>query len=405
MLTRLHVRNFAIIDEVELELGPGMTVLTGETGAGKSILVDALALLRGERGGAGLARDPGRRVELAAEFDLAAAPAARAWLEAQSLDAPDGECLLRRVIGEDGRSRAFVNDNAVPLTSLGELGEHLVDIHGQHFHQSLVRRHVQRDLLDHFGGLAAEREAVASAWTAWQALDARLRELREAEADRAARLDLLGFQVAELAALQLAPGEYAELTAERERVRHRARLAEDVSVALAALSEGEPDNARRLVAEAGHRLADAAGIDAALEPVRALVAEAGIQIAEAAESLQRYADSLDTDPAVLDTLEERLDAIRAVARKHRVEPEALPGLHAELERKLAELSDAAATGERLEAEVKAAREAFVAAAAALSAGRRSAAATFAAAVTDAMRGLGMPQGVFEVAVRPRVPED
>jgi DNA repair protein RecN (Recombination protein N) len=404
VLTCLHVRNFAIIDEVGIELGPGMTVLTGETGAGKSLLVDALSLVLGERGGTGLARDPGKRIELAASFDVADAPAARDWLAAQSLDA-DGECLLRRVIGEDGRSRAFVNGNAVPLASLKELGELLLDIHGQHFHQSLVRRDVQRDLLDHHGGLAGERAAVAAAWSAWRALEERLRELREAAADRAARLDLLAFQVQELDALALGPGEYAECVAEREQFRHGAQLAGHVHGALGALSEGEPDNAQRLIAEAAHRLAAAATIDGSLERVRALVEEASIQVGEAVEALERYGDSLEADPARLEWLEDRLDAIRTIARKHRVEPEALPELQAELKRKLAELSDADATTTRLEQKAGAARAAFLAAAAALTDGRRKAAKRLAAQVTDAMRGLGMPQGVFEVALTPRPPED
>lgn len=404
MLTRLQVRNFAIIDEIEIELGPGMTVLTGETGAGKSILVDSLSLVLGERGGAGLARDDGKRMELAAEFDVSDHPAARAWLAEQSLDL-DGECLLRRVIGEDGRSRAFINGNAVPLTSLKSLGELLLDIHGQHFHQSLVRRDVQRDLLDHYGHLQAERAAVTDAWSAWHSLAGRLRELQEAEADRASRLDLLKFQTQELDALSLEPDEYASLLAERERFRHGAQLADSVGSALAALYEGEPDNAQRLIAEAAHRLAAAAAIDACLETVRALVEEAGIQVSEAADALQRYGEALEADPARLERVEERLDAIRGLARKHRVEPDALPALQEALRQNLEELSNAAATGARLEKDARAAREAYLQAAGGLSAARRKAATSLAKEVTEAMRGLGMPQGAFEVALEPRVPED
>ena len=404
MLTRLHVRNFAIIDEIAIELGPGMTVLTGETGAGKSILVDALSLVLGERGGTGLARDADKRIELAAEFDVSDNAAARDWLARQSLDV-DGECLLRRVIGEDGRSRAFVNGNAVPLASLKALGELLLDIHGQHFHQSLVRREVQRDLLDHYGALAGERAAVASAWSAWQALEVRLRELQQAEADRAARLDLLTFQTQELDALALAPDEHETLASERDRFRHGAQLAENVGAALGALSEDEAGSAQRLIVEAGHRLSAAAAIDPALQRVRALVEEAGIQVAEATDALQRYGESLEADPERLEWVEDRLAAIRTLARKHRVEPDALPTLHAELAQKLAELGDAQATGARLAGEAKKMRAAFVAAAAALSEGRRTAAARLAAEVTEAMRGLGMPQGSFAVALRPRPPED
>ena len=167
MLRSMQVRNFAIIDEIEIEFDAGMTVLTGETGAGKSILVDALGLVLGERGGTGLVRDGAKRAEFSAEFDVTAQPAAQAWLVEQALDTDD-ECLLRRVIGADGRSRAFINGNAVSLQSLKSLGELLADIHGQHFHQSLGRRDVQRDLLDHFGDLLESAERNRKAFHEWR---------------------------------------------------------------------------------------------------------------------------------------------------------------------------------------------------------------------------------------------
>ena len=169
MLMNLQVRDFAIVDRIDIEFDAGMTVLTGETGAGKSILVDALGLVLGERGSAQLVRDGARRAEFSAGFDVTALPAAVAWLEEQALDL-DGECLLRRVIGADGRSRAFINGNAVPLSQLKALGEMLLDIHGQHFHQSLGRRDIQRDLLDHYGGLLDDRAVVATHYIEWQSL-------------------------------------------------------------------------------------------------------------------------------------------------------------------------------------------------------------------------------------------
>jgi DNA repair protein RecN (Recombination protein N) len=402
MLTRLHVRNFAIVDEVEVELADGMTVLTGETGAGKSILVDALGLVLGERGGAGVTRTGSRRAEFSAEFDVSEQPRICEWLAEQSLDADD-ECLLRRVIGEDGRSRAFVNGNAVPLASLKSLGEMLLDIHGQHFHQSLVRPAVQRDLLDHYGGLMAQRETVAAAFADWQALARRLEDLEAAEADRASRLDLLSFQSQELEALDPQPGEYDGLRAERERFRHGAQLAEGVTGALQALSEDDDANARALLAAAAHRLEAAAAIDPRLEAARRLIEEAGIQASEAADTLQRYGETLDGDPERRDRLEERLDAVQAVARKHRVEPAELPALRERLQRQLDELTNAEATGARLRKETGAAKKAFMEAAQALSAARRKAAGAFASEVTGAMRGLGMPEGVFDIELRRREP--
>lgn len=404
MLKRLHVRNFAIVDEVEVEFERGMTVLTGETGAGKSILVDALGLVLGERGGAGLTRTGSLRAEFSAEFDVADQPQAREWLGEQSLDLDD-ECLLRRVISDDGRSRAFVNGNAVPLTSLKALGEMLLDIHGQHFHQSLGRPAVQRDLLDHYGGLMPQREFVAAAFDAWRSLARRLAELEAAEADRASRLDLLSFQSQELEALDLQPGEPEDLRAERERFRHSAQLVESVTGALEALSENDEANVQALLAAAAHRLETVAAIDARLEPVQRLIEDAGIQAAEAADALQRYGESLDADPERRDWVEERLAAVQAIARKHRVEPDELPSLRERLLQQVDELANAEATGARLRKEAGAAQQAFAHAAEALSVARRKTASAFAEEVTGAMRGLGMPEGVFEIELERREPED
>jgi DNA repair protein RecN (Recombination protein N) len=398
MLTRLHVRNFAIIDEVEIEFDAGMTVLTGETGAGKSILVDALGLVLGERGGTGLVRAASQRAEFSAAFDLADHPEIRAWLAEQSLDLDD-ECLLRRVIGEDGRSRAFVNGNAVPLHSLKALGEKLLDIHGQHFHQSLGRREVQRDLLDHYGGLQSLRADTGAAYAGWQSLSRQLGDLEAAEQDRESRIDLLAFQTQELEALALAPDEYASLQTERQRFRNSGQLVDGVTRALQAIYQDESANAQSLLAAGSRTLEALAGIDPQLAAVQATLEDAVIQVSEAAESLQRYSESLELDPARRDWVEERLDAIRTVARKHRVQPEELAGLQARLQQQLDDLTNAAATGARLREEHAEARAAFLAAAASLSTARRKAAGAFSAEVTKAMRGLGMPQGVFEIDIR------
>lgn len=397
MLTRLQVRNFAIIDEIEVEFGAGMTVLTGETGAGKSILVDALGLVLGERGGTGLVRPGSERAEFSAEFDITAQPEAKAWLETQALDA-DTDCLLRRVIGADGRSRAFINGNAVPLQSLKELGEKLLDIHGQHFHQSLGRRSVQRDLLDHFGGLKALRLTTAAAFAEWLDLDSRLERLEEAEADRSARLDLLTFQTRELDSLALKTGEFDSLQAERQRLKMSSVLTEAVTRALHAIYDDETANVQSLLTTALHELESASAIDAELDPVKTLLQEASIQVSEAADGLQRYSGALDMDPARRDWIEERLDAIQALARKHRVGADELEGLHERLLAQLDELDNAEATGARLAKEVAEAKARFLKEAGLLSRGRRKAATAFAAHVTEAMRGLGMPGGVFEISL-------
>jgi len=253
MLMNLQVRDFAIVEKIDIEFGPGMTVLTGETGAGKSILVDALGLVLGERGSAQLVRDGARRAEFAAEFDVSGLEAVGAWLDEQALDL-DGECLLRRVINADGRSRAFINGNAVPLSQLKNIGELLLDIHGQHFHQSLGRRPVQRDLLDHFGGLLEQRAEVATSYSSWIAVAERLKLLLDADADRASRLELLSFQLQELDALGLTEGETQELNNERQKLQNSGRLADGVTAALDVLIDSETSNANGLIAAATRSL-------------------------------------------------------------------------------------------------------------------------------------------------------
>ena len=393
----LQVRDFAIVDRIDIEFEPGMTVLTGETGAGKSILVDALGLVLGDRGSAQLVREGAKRAEFAAEFDVASLPAVSAWLEEQALDLDD-ECLLRRVINADGRSRAFVNGNAVPLSQLKALGELLLDIHGQHFHQSLGRKDVQRDLLDHFGGLLDDRAVVATHYIEWKTLEERLDALLAAESDRASRLDLLTFQLQELDSLAIQCGEFSELRGEREKLKNSGRLAEGVGTALHGLFDNDVGNANSLVAEAQRSIEQLVDYDAALEPVLELLNSAGIQVTEAADALRRYGETIDMDPARRDQVEERLDAIQSVARKHRVDADALPDVADKLRQEHDELSHAEERGRELEQQAAAAKAEYLDKAKLLANARRKTAGEFAEAVTRAMHGLGMPGGVFEVSL-------
>lgn len=395
MLRNLQVRDFAIVDRIEIEFDDGMTVLTGETGAGKSILVDSLGLVLGERGSAQLVRDGAKRAEFAADFDVAKLEAARDWLTEHALD-QDNECLLRRVVSAEGRSRAFINGNPVPLAQLKTLGEKLLDIHGQHFHQSLGHRSIQRDLLDHFAGLQKQRQRTETHYTEWQELASHLQQLREAESDRASRLDLLRFQIQELETLGLSPGEVDELSVERQKLQHSDRLAEGVNHALLRLFDDEAGNANRLVAEALRSIEPLVEYDQNLEPVLELLNGASIQVAEAADSLRRYGDTVDMDPQRRDWVEERLDAIQTAARKHRVTPTDLPELFKKLQHEFDELDHAEERGRELEGRVAAAKAEFLSLAQALSKSRRKAAKSFAGKVTEAMGGLGMPGGVFEI---------
>lgn len=397
MLMNLQVRDFAIVDRIDIEFDPGMTVLTGETGAGKSILVDALGLVLGERGSAQLVRDGAKRAEFAAEFDVADLPAVRAWLDEHALDLED-DCLLRRVIGADGRSRAFINGNSVPLSQLKALGELLLDIHGQHFHQSLGRRDIQRDLLDHFGGLLDDRAKVESQYAAWRGLADRLQNLTAAEADRASRLDLLTFQLQELESLALEASEVGELHSERQKLQNSGKLVEGVGSALDGLFDNESGNANSLVADAVRSIEHLVEFDASLSPVLEMLNSASIQVTEAAESLRRYGESIDMDPTRRDWIEERLDAVQTIARKHRVNGDELPELADRLRSEHDELSHAEERGRELEGQAAAAKAEFLQRAKSLSKARARTAGEFSAAVTDAMHGLGMPGGVFQVAL-------
>ncbi len=399
MLSNLQVRDYAIVDRIAVDFEPGLTVLTGETGAGKSILVDAVGLVLGDRGSGQLVRDGAKRAEFSAEFDIAKLPLVREWLEEQALD-QDDECLLRRVISAEGRSRAFVNGNAVTMQQLKTLGELLLDIHGQHFHQSLGRRAVQRQLLDFFGELLDQRSATEAAYAEWQSLQERLDQLRAAEADRASRLDLLQFQLQELDSLELDEHELEALQAEREKLKHSGALADGVAASLQSLSEDDAANANSLLVDASRSLRAVAAFDSELEPIAELLDTATIQIAEARDALQRYGDSIDMDPARRDWVEERLDALQSAARKHRVSVADLPVLATQLRTEFDELTHAEERGQQLEQQVSDARAAYRKLAEQLSGRRKRAAKSFAAAVTEAMGGLGMPGGVFAVNITP-----
>lgn len=399
MLVSLQIRDFAIVDRIAAEFAPGMTVLTGETGAGKSILVDALGLVLGERGSGKLVRGGAIRAEFSAEFDVSAMPQPRAWLEENSLD-EDDECLLRRVINADGRSRAFINGNAVPVQQLKSLGEMLIDIHGQHFHQSLGRKPVQRDLLDYFGDLTALREKTATAFVHWTSLVSRLESLLAADADRESRLDLLAFQLQELETLAAQPGEFDTLRAESQKLANSERLVEGVTLALAVLSDHENSNAIASLAEALRSVENLVEYDDKLLAVAQLLDNAGIQINEACDELRRYGGTIDMDPQHQNQVEERLNSMQSMARKHRVTPHELPDLVLRLREEYDELNHAEERGRELEREAAAAETVYRQHAADLSQRRKRAARKFAAAVTETMAGLGMPGGVFEIEIQP-----
>jgi DNA repair protein RecN (Recombination protein N) len=394
MLSRLDVRDFAIVGALELELDAGMTVLTGETGAGKSILIEALGLALGDRADTGAIRAGADRAEVTATFDVVRVPAAQIWLQEQGIGNGD-ECLLRRVLVRDGRSRAFVNGSPVPLQSLQALGERLLDIHGQHAHQSLVHRVTQRDLLDAYGGHGTLAATVADAWHRWQSLQAEHAATAGTAADRAARLDLLSYQVAELAGLALADDELPQIDEEHRRLANAERLLAETGRVFGLLHEDDEAIEVQL-GRALHSLAGLETLDPGIGPARELLEGALIQLSEGASALRDYRAQLDLDPERLEDLDRRLAAVHEMARKHRVRPEGLPERLRGLEAELADLRGAEARSAGLEAEVTRARGTFLDAAGRLSAARRDAAVRLSAGVTARMQTLGMAAGRFEV---------
>lgn len=397
MLQQIRVSNYAIIDEAELELGGGLTVLTGETGAGKSILIDALGLVLGDRADASAVRQGASRAEITACFDLRDRHDVLDWLQDQEMDA-DGECVLRRVISREGRSRGFINGCQVPMQTLRTLGEMMVEIHGQHEHQHLTRRANQRALLDGFGGHGEELAAVSKAAAQVSGLEAELEALRAARADRDSRLDLLRYQVSELEGLALAEGEARALEIEHQRLANTGRLAEGADSVLSLIYEDEAGAAQQRLARSGDTLSRLADLDPELTPLHKLLEEAEIQVNEAADGLRRYLADLDMDPARLEFVGNRLAEIGQLARKHQTEPEALPARLDMLRAELEALQDDAVTLRDREKALAEAVEAYGAAAAALSERRREAARRMGDSVTAAMRQLGMPGGRFEISV-------
>ena len=399
MLTHLHIRDLAIIDAVDIDLQSGLTVLTGETGAGKSIIVDALTLIAGGRASADMVRHGAERAELTATFDLSGAPARiAALLEEQSI-ATDGELIVRRLVTADGKSRAWLAGQPVPIQLLRSIAEPLLDIHGQHEFQSLTRPAAQRDLLDSFGGHEASLQAVASAARTLRALRQQLSDLERAAQDRDARLDLLRYQSGELAAADLKGRSLQSLTEERERLAHRGKLAEAAQTAAGHLYEAEDGNAYAAIARALAPIRNAAHIDPRLAELLPQLEEASLRVTEAARHLNAYLESLEVDPARQDEVEQTLATLEQLARKHRIPLEALAARHQQLQHELLALERVSTDLIKVREQHDALYQTWHSAAQTLSAKRQTTAQRLSKAITTRMQGLGMIGGrcVIEVA--------
>jgi DNA repair protein RecN (Recombination protein N) len=394
MLLSLAIRNFVIVDELDVEFAPGFTVLTGETGAGKSILIDALQLVLGERADADVVREGALRAEVNAEFRVAG-PAAD-WLAAAELQGDGTTALLRRTVETSGRTRAFVNGTAVTLAQLRELGELLVDVHGQHAHQSLLRAAAQLRLLDEHGGLQASAAETATAFAAWRKSTRARTDAETMAAAALAEQDRLRWIVDELGDVAPAAGEWEQVEAEHKRLAHAAALLEGAQATVDALSEADQSALARIDA-AVVRLGALAQYDTRLQPVLEALDTARIQVDEAASELNRYLDRADLDGARLSEVEARVAALHGAARKFRCAPNELPALLADARDRLAALS-AASDLDALKRAEAAAEAAYRGAAGKLSKARRKAADAMGREVSRAMQDLSMAGGRFEVSL-------
>ncbi|WP_430434601.1 DNA repair protein RecN [Methyloversatilis sp.] len=398
MLERLFIRDFILVNRLELDFASGFGALTGETGAGKSILVDALGLLLGGRADASVVRAGCDRAELSAEFSCAADSAVASWLKEQDFQLEEGMVIARRVIDAGGRSRAYINGAPASVSQLRDLGGQLVNIHGQHAHQALMRETAQRALFDQHAGLTAQVATVGRLHREWQQREQALtRALQDRDAAERER-ERLQWQVEELTALAFEPQAWAELQQDHGRLAHATQLLEGSAEALALIEEGEAALDGQL-AHIASLLGRLEAFDASLGECRCLIESAATQVDEAARALRAYAHRIDADPAALARADERIATVLACARKYRVDPDELPQLLADSQEGLQRLeaeSDPAA----LEAARDAARAACVEAAKELSDARRPAAKQLSEAVTAAMSELAMQGGRFEVVLKP-----
>lgn len=401
MLCRLVIRDFVLVRALELDFSPGFGALTGETGAGKSLLIDALAFVLGERAEAGLIRSGAPRAEVTAEFDASTDPAFVAWFAEQAIPLEAGEgVLIRRVLDAGGRSRAMINGVPVTLQQVRTVGEWLLDIHGQHAHQSLLRADAQRQLLDDFGQLQSQTRLVAGAWREWSSARQLLADAGKRSGDIEARRETLAWQIKALS--ELANDEpdwgWQAMGEEQSRLAHAASLIELVQGTMDALGEGD-EPLISLIGRLQHRLQEGAALDTRLQEPTDLLLAAGNELSEALTLLRRHLDRFEVDPARLAEVERRMATMLEQARKHQVEAAALPALYQALNDEAATLAEATDLV-ALEARVKAAALAYAEAAAVLTKARAKAAKTLGKGVGDAMQELALGGGQCRIALLP-----
>jgi len=404
MLKHLHIKHLALIEELQLPFSPGFTTLTGETGAGKSILLDALGLTLGNRADASLVRHGAKKADITAEYDLSQLPHVQAWLEEHDLENDEPEqCLMRRTVTAEGRSKAYINGITVPAAQLKALSAQLIDIHGQHEHQSLMKPSQQLKLVDAYGGLQSAQQQTSELFKTWQTLKHQYQAQLEAQSDQQSRLELLQFQLEEFEKVAPQENEFAELSEEQNTLSHASEILTASQTAYAALEGSEQETstpATSQVLAAIEALEQIADYQPALQNQIEQLNQALIELQEAAADIHHFSQSVELDPQRLQEVEERLAELHGLAKKYLIAPEVLVEKQQQIEADLNAIEHADESLEQLLQAVNEAEEAYLQAALALSQQRQTAAQKLAEQVTASMQTLGMENGQFAIEFQP-----
>jgi DNA repair protein RecN (Recombination protein N) len=397
MLTHLSIRNFAVVKTLDVDFSLGMTAITGETGAGKSISVDALGLCLGDRADSGMVRTGADKAEVSAGFNVKQLPGALKWLEEHEL-LDDEEVLIRRVVSSEGRSKAFVNGTPVPLQQLKHLGQFLLSIHGQHAHQQILKSDNQRHLLDQFAEHDTLLVKVADSYQALRTQRQHYQNLLEGQQQREDRSQLLSYQIQELDEYALADGEFIALEIEHKKLSHSQTLLEQSQISFHQLYEAEEFNALSAVQSSVDRLTELQEHDPSLAPIVTMLTEASIQIDEAANELRAYTEQLEIDPMRMQNVEARYSQALDLSRKHNVNPETLYGFHQQLTTEFSELVKDDSLLEELKEQLGQLEHQYHQAANKLSISRQKAAKSFARRVEQHIHQMNMAEAVFKIEV-------
>ncbi|MBW8191417.1 DNA repair protein RecN [Neiella marina] len=404
MLQQLTIQNFAVVASLTLDWHAGMTTITGETGAGKSIALDALSLCMGARAEAGMVRSGAAKTDISASFDVRRQPEAVLWLQQQDLVSDDAsECIIRRTITKDGRSRGYINGHPVPAHQLKALGGMLINIHGQHAHLDLLKSERQQELLDNFADNHNAQAKVASTYKQWQQTLKQLKTAQNQQESLRDRLQLLRYQVNELNEFNPEQGEFEQLELEFKRLSNAVELMTTCHNSQQLLSAAEPENVMTMLHQVQQLLATAGEVDASLKPTLALLEEARIQLDEAGNELDTFATNLASDPERLNQVEQRLQKTLDLARKHQIQPEQLAAHHHQLSQELSQLDDPEMQLEQLQQLVEQTELEYHNAAQALSKRRRHAGKKLAIAIVDEVKQMNMPYTKIEFSVTPAKP--